>query len=200
MIAELLGREDVEEHLVVRSRLGFMAFHGGTLEKVTDIVASEAAELAGASYYGVVQRAEDATHLPSINFVPEVSPHLAEFFDSVDTVITIHGYGRQNRLSEVLMGGRNRALAHHVAAHLRVALPHYVFHTDMADIPKELAGQHPRNPVNVPVNAGVQIELSPGIRWNRKDWGWSDQGPVGRASQVDKLITTLADAAKAWPA
>ena len=62
MLASLLERHDVTEELTVRSRFGFMAYHGGTLEKTTDPIAREAAELAGASYYGVVQRDEDPTH------------------------------------------------------------------------------------------------------------------------------------------
>ena len=58
MLGKLLERHDVTEELTVRSRFGFMAYHGGTLEKTTDPIAREAAELAGASYYGVVQADE----------------------------------------------------------------------------------------------------------------------------------------------
>ena len=51
-LQELLSRPTVEEILHLRSpRLGFMAFHGGRLEKVTDVVATEAAARSGASYY-----------------------------------------------------------------------------------------------------------------------------------------------------
>lgn len=199
MLHELLARPDVTEEVTLRSRLGFMAYHGGTLEKVTDIIATEAAEAAGASYYGVVQRAEDPTHLASTKFDPEHSSAMREFFDHVDTVITIHGYGRKTRLFECLLGGRNRALAHHVSAHLRPALPQYTFVSDLADIPRELAGQHLQNPVNRARHAGVQIELSPAIRWNRAEWGWSDQGEIGRAVQVNTLIDSLAAAARTWP-
>lgn len=200
VFAELLTRPDVTEHVDLRSRVGFMAFHGGTLEKVTDIIATEAAAAAGASYYGVVQSAEDPTHLPSTEVSPEASPAMAEFFDHVDTVITVHGYGRKTRLFDVLLGGQNRALALHVRAHLQPVLPDYRFVADLDDIPRELAGQHPRNPVNRALNRGVQIELSPAIRWNRAEWGWSDQGAIGRAQQVDTLIEALAGAVRSWPA
>ena len=45
--------DGVSEHSTLRSTFGFMAFHGGALEEMTDIVASRAAERAGASYYGI---------------------------------------------------------------------------------------------------------------------------------------------------
>ena len=131
MLASLLERHDVTEELTVRSRFGFMAYHGGTLEKTTDPIAREAAELAGASYYGVVQRDEDPTHFASTSVIPEDSDALAEFMANVDVVMTIHGYGREHLFHSVLLGGRNRALANHVAAHARFALPQFNFHSDL---------------------------------------------------------------------
>jgi phage replication-related protein YjqB (UPF0714/DUF867 family) len=199
VLRDLLHRHDVTEELVLRSRFGFMAYHGGSLEKTTDAIAREAASAAGASYYGVVQEHEDPTHIASTKVVPDDSPALACFFDHVDVVITVHGYGREHLFHSVLLGGRNRALAHHVAAHSRFALPGYTFHADLSEIPKELAGQHPRNPVNRPRDAGLQIELPPTIRWNREEWGWSDHGEIGRARQVNRLIDCLAAAARSWP-
>ena len=67
------------------------------------------------------------------------------------------------------------------------------------EIPKELRGLHPKNPVNIPPLAGVQLELPPTLRWNREEWGWSDNGGIGRAKQVDTLIASLSSAVKAWP-
>ena len=199
VLHDLLERTDVTEELVLRSRFGFMAYHGGTLEKTTDPIAREAAAAAGASYYAVVQEHEDPTHIASTEFVANHSDALDCFFDHVDVVITIHGYGREHLFHSVLLGGTNRALAHHVAAHSRFWLPEYTFHSDLRDIPKELAGQHRQNPVNRPRDAGLQIELPPTIRWNRQEWGWSDQGDIGRAHQVDTLINCLAGAARSWP-
>ena len=199
VLGKLLERHDVTEELTLRSRFGFMAYHGGTLEKTTDPIAREAAELAGASYYGVVQEDEDPTHIASTRVVPEESEALSSFLDHVDVVLTIHGYGREHLFHSVLLGGRNRALANHVAAHSRFALPRFTFHSDLREIPKELAGQHRMNPVNRPRHAGVQIELPPTIRWNRAEWGWSDHGSIGRAPQVQTLIHCLASAARSWP-
>ncbi len=102
MLAALLERHDVTEELDIRSRLGFMAYHGGSLEKTTDAIAREAAELAGASYYGVVQEDEDPTHIASTRVVPEDSEALASFLDHVDVVLTIHsGYGREHLFHSV---------------------------------------------------------------------------------------------------
>lgn len=52
-LSELLAYENVSEECELRSSFGFMAFHGGELEEMTDIIASRAAERAGASYYGI---------------------------------------------------------------------------------------------------------------------------------------------------
>ena len=48
-LSELLQYDDVTEESVLRSNFGFMAFHGGALEEMTDTIASRAAERAGAS-------------------------------------------------------------------------------------------------------------------------------------------------------
>ena len=108
-------------------------------------------------------------------------------------------FDNEHLFHSVLLGGRNRALARHIAAHARFVLPKYTFHHDLADIPKELAGQHRRNPVNLPRRHGVQIELPPTIRWHYDQWGWSDHGEVGRAPQVDTLIAALAGPPVAGP-
>ncbi len=199
MLHELLRRDDVNEEVELRSRFGFMAYHGGTLEKTTDPIAREAAALADASYYGVVQAHEDPTHISSTEVAPEHSEALALFLAHVDVVVTVHGYGREHLFHSVLLGGRNRALARHIAAHARFALPRFDFRADLDGIPRELAGQHQRNPVNRPRQTGVQIELPPTIRWHYEQWGWSDHGDIGRAPQVDTLIGVLAGAARAWP-
>lgn len=198
VLAELLAREDVTEELVLRSRFGFMAYHGGTLEKATDVIARESAEQADASYYGVVQTADVPVHIPSTEVHPQDSHSLGRFLDHVDVVVTVHGYGRKRLMRTVLLGGRNRALAEHVAARARTALPDYIFRTDLASIPKGLAGQDRRNPVNLPPMRGLQIELPPALRWHHDRKGWSDDGETGRAPQVDTLIEVLARSAGLW--
>lgn len=196
---ELLAIDTVEETSVLRStRLGFMAYHGGELEKVTDVVAAEAAERSGASYYGVTQAVDPLHHIASTRIDPADSPRLTTFLGHVDAVITIHGYGLKTKWKALLLGGQNRELAAHVAGYLRPALPEYEMEDDLEEIPKRLAGQHPKNPVNLPRHQGLQIELPPTIRWNVEGRHWSDFGEGGRAPDTETLISALATAATAW--
>ena len=197
---ELLAQANVNEICTLRSpALGFMAYHGGQLEKVTDVIASAAAEASGCSYYGVLQTDEDSVvHLPSKTVGPAGSTQLAAFLDHVDAVITVHGYGRKRLWHALLLGGQNRELAEHVGRHLRCCLPDYHIIDNPAELPRELAGMHPANPVNLPPSKGVQIELPATVRWNRKGRHWSDLGPEGRAPQVQALIYGLTQAASDW--
>lgn len=194
--AELLGRPGVTEVLRLRSRFGFMAFHGGWLEEVTDDIASAAAERSDASVYACLQGPDDQWHLPSHCFDPADSPVLREFLDHVDVVVAVHGFGSPRLLRAVLLGGRNRTLASHVAVHLIGRLPHYEILHRLEEIPKSLAGQHPRNPCNLPRHGGVQIELPPRIRGKSPMWT-GFRGP-GRVPHHEALIEGLAAAARAW--
>lgn len=189
-------REDCELRPGAVGALGFMAFHGGNLEEMTDIIASAAAARSGASYYGVVQPRGMEWHIPSHHVRREHSPQLDAFLSHVHTVITIHGYGRRHLFTSLLVGGRNRALAAHVGVHLRRHLPAYRIVTELDDIPKELRGQHQDNPVNVPANGGVQIELPPRVRGSSPLW-WDWEGP-GLTPHTDALVTGLAVAAHTW--
>lgn len=201
MLADVLARPDVTEELELGSAVGLMAIHGGGLERTTDIVARSVAETTGASYYGVLfpDGADLDDHPPSTSFDPEHSPALASFLDQVHTVVSIHGYGRRHLRYSLLLGGRNRALAEHLAATVSPRLIDYDFVTDLARIPRALRGMHPQNPVNRPVNAGVQIELPPSIRWHWTGRGWSDSPGVGRAPQLTRLVDGMVDALASWP-
>ena len=199
MATSLLETSDAYEELEIRSEIGLMAYHGGTLEKATDAIARETAELCGASYYGLIQTNDDPLHFPSTKLFEYASENLNVFFQHVRVVITIHGYGREHLFHSVLLGGRNRALASHLASFLKMALPDYSFENDLEQIPKELRGLHPKNPVNIPALTGVQVELPPTLRWNREEWGWSDNGGIGRAKHVDDIIVALSKAITLLP-
>ena len=193
---DLLALEGVEEHLVLRGPVGFMAYHGGSLEEMTDVIASAAAERCDASYYGVVQPPHFNQHLPSHKVSADESPALRQFVEHVDVVITIHGFGRHDMWTTLLLGGQNRELAEHVAAHLRPLLPDYTMETRVDAMPKELRGMHHLNPVNLPRHQGVQIELPPRVRGRSPIWrDW--KGP-GWTPHTEALIGGLADAAAAW--
>lgn len=192
----LLASDGVREVCELRGRLGFMAFHGGALEALTDVVAERAAELSDSSYYAVLQPPDLNWHVPSHHVSPNESATLASFIEHVDAVITVHGYGRHGYWTTLLLGGQNRQLASHVSLHLRPKLPEYRIETKIDSIPNELRGLHPTNPVNLPRRQGVQIELPPRVRgvsplW--KDW----KGP-GLVPHTEALILALANAAATW--
>ena len=76
--------------------------------------------------------------------------------------MSLHGYGRIGRSTQLLAGGGNRVLAEHVAGHFDV--PGYHVVTDLDAMPRELRGLHPDNPVNRVRGGGTQLELSPRLR------------------------------------
>ena len=149
-------------------------------------------------YYGVTQAFDPVHHISSTQIDPAASEQLTAFIEHVDAVITIHGYGLKTQWKTLLLGGRNRELAAHVASRLRPALPGYEMVDDLDEIPKRLRGQHEKNPVNLPPQHGLQIELPPTIRWNVDGHHWSDYGEGGRAPHTEDLISALAAAATEW--
>jgi phage replication-related protein YjqB (UPF0714/DUF867 family) len=194
--AELLSHPGVEEVCELRGRFGFMAFHGGSLEEMTDVIARSAAERADASYYGVHQPRDLQWHIPSTQIDPGVSPVLGTFLVHVDVVVTVHGYGRDGLWAALLVGGGNRALATHLGQHLRLHLPAYDVVDRLEEVPKELRGLHPDNPVNRPRQGGAQLELPPRVRGISPLW-WDWEGP-GLAPHAARLVDALVDTATTW--
>ena len=194
---ELLATDGVEEVCELRSRFGVMAFHGGNLERMTDEIATVAAERSGASLYAVIQTFPMREHLPSIEVSPDASDRLAEFVDHVDVVIAVHGYGREGMWTDLLLGGRNRQLAAHLAGHMRSALPDYSIVDDAEAIPVPLRGFHPENPVNRPRQGGVQLELPPRVRGLTPHASAFDR-VNGRIPPTNALIDALVAAIETW--
>ena len=197
--AELLAQPGVTEHHELRSSFGFLAYHGGSVERVTSMIARRAADRADATVYTVEQPEENPLHIPSIRVTPADSPALARVVAHTQAVCTIHGYGREMDKQHVLLGGQNRELAEHVAIHLRVRLDtRYEVVTDLDRIPRELRGLHPRNPVNLGPQKGVQVELPPALRWNFRIKAWADAPGVEPTEEVLSTIDGLAEAAATW--
>lgn len=190
MLAELLAHPGVVETCVLRSAFGLLAPHGGNLEQGTDGIAARAADRAGASLYTVSQPADLYWHVPSVAFDPAASPALARFLAHVDTVVAIHGYGREGMWTTVLVGGGNRALAGRLSGTLQTRLGDgFRVVDDVAAIPAGLRGLHPRNPVNLPRHGGAQLELPPRVR--------SGTGaPTYRRAYEDAVIDALVDVAE----
>jgi phage replication-related protein YjqB (UPF0714/DUF867 family) len=194
MFAELLGSTGVTEVCELRSPFGFMAFHGGSLERETDTVATMAAAAAGASVYAVLQPPDLRWHIPSQLVDPAASPALAAFLDHVDVVVAVHGYGREGWWTSLLLGGGNRQLAQHLAVALRRELPHYTVVDDLDAVPLELRGSHPANPVNLPRAGGVQLELPPRVRGLGPRW----IGAPKPVPDTTALVAALAAVAREW--
>ncbi|HMC52818.1 MAG TPA: poly-gamma-glutamate hydrolase family protein [Acidimicrobiales bacterium] len=195
-LAQLLLEPGVEEELALGSSVGFLAIHGGSLERGTDTIARAAAARAGASLYAVTQPPRLRWHLPSHEFDPEASPALATFLDRVELIVAVHGYGRPGRWTDLLLGGGNRALADDLGRRLAPALPGYRLVTELAEIPGRLRGVDPRNPVNRARLGGVQLELPPRVRGLGPLWAhW--EGP-GLAPPTAALVEALGQAALAW--
>lgn len=173
---------------------GVMAYHGGDLEVGTDAVAEAVAEATGASLYAVRQPVGLRWHIPSARCRPEHSPRLAAFVDHVDTVITIHGFGRRRMFRSILLGGRNREAARVVGRCLRRSLPDYEVIDRLDDIPQELRGLHPDNPVNLPPNRGVQVELPPRVRGNGPFWNaWHGGFPTPHTARLVEGLSEAVD-------
>ena len=193
-LSELLADTGVFEDSRLRSRFGFLAIHGGGLEEMTDVIAERAADAADASVYLVRHPDRYPHHLSSARFRVGESARLAEFLDHVDIAISLHGYGRIGRGTQLLAGGSNRALAAHVAGHLD--LPGYQVVTDIDQIPLELRGLHPHNPVNRTRDGGTQLELPSRVR------GISPRSPLpgddGLSPVTSALVQGLAAAARSW--
>lgn len=164
MFAELLAHPGVEERVVLSGPVGFMALHGG-IEAGSFEVAFAAARRAQAGLYAVVVPEDLWWHVPSVEFTPSASAHLARFVETVSLVFSIHGYGREGWGNTVLLGGGNRR----VAAVLADALANLGISAEdeLERIPSTLRGVHPANPVNLPASQGVQVELPPGLRRGR---------------------------------
>ena len=195
MFTDLIDHPGVDEVVHLRSSFGFMAFHGGSLEQETDVVAAAAAEAAGASLYAVIQPADLWWHIPSNQVAG--SPALADFLDHVEVVVSVHGFGRDGLFTSLLLGGRNRELAAHLGGHLEPGLPEYDVVADLDRIPAPLRGIHPRNPVNRARSGGVQLELPPRVRGMGPFW--ADRDISNGCPHTEALIAALAAAATAWP-
>jgi phage replication-related protein YjqB (UPF0714/DUF867 family) len=190
VFSDLLQMPGVIEDVQVRSRIGFMAIHGGSLERRTAELAALAADWAGASLYAVRQPEDLRWHLPSHLVDPAGSPGLARFLGHVDVVFSLHGYGRVGYWTTVLVGGANRGVAARTAGALRAALPDYSVVDDVEAIPAGLRGLHPMNPVNRARCGGVQLELPPRVRGLGPHWRTVPDGEL--APPASALVEALA--------
>lgn len=162
MLAELIATPGVIERVELAGRVGVMALHGG-LEGGTAEVAEDIAARSNASLYTLVQPDDLWWHIPSVRYDPRQSANLTRFLEFVGLAVSLHGFGRRGFENAVLVGGRNRRAAAVIANALRRVDGIRVI-DDIERMPTQLRGVHPRNPVNLPEFAGVQLELSAQVR------------------------------------
>jgi phage replication-related protein YjqB (UPF0714/DUF867 family) len=207
-LSELLALPGVTETCILRSAVGILALHGGSQDRGTDQIACRVAAQAGASYYAIVQPAGLRVHLTSRLHDPAQSASLRAFLAHVDIAISVHGFGREGfglwmdperglvvepygpairgrqtgPLQGIIVGGLNSDLLDAARKLLGNRFPGY----QLADERVRL-GFHPDNPVNLPSERGVQIELPPGLR------GIGDFGE-NLAPRQDGVVTHVVDA------
>jgi phage replication-related protein YjqB (UPF0714/DUF867 family) len=221
VLRELLAETGVEEDCELRSAFGFMALHGGSLEQVTDEIARQAADAAGASLYAIRQPTGFRWHVPAIAMDPADSRAMSAFLDHVEVVVSVHGFGIDSLWARrpangagsppgapdkprepgppdlgmsLLLGGTNRDLAETMGDALRPALPDYAIVTDLDQIPVRLRGLSPVNPVNAAHDGGVQLECCPSVRglgMKRRHLGPGVR-PAETAALVDALAAVAA--------
>lgn len=161
VLDELIATEGVREIAIRRSPVVIMALHGG-VEHATFRLAEEIADATDSSLYAVVQPDDFFWHVPSIEFDPAKSAALASMMAHADVAVSLHGFGRPGFEDAVLIGGTHRPLANAIAAAMRAVELRAI--DRLAAIPVGLRGVHPANPVNLPRNGGVQIEMSSAVR------------------------------------
>ncbi len=141
----LLQCFDVEEHVVLRSPVGFLALHGG-IEPGTEGIAVAASVASGASAYVVTQPRSLGWHVSSHRIVTADVPRLAAFLDHVDVVVSVHGYFRPEQPDALFVGGGRRDLAGELAARLRAVVGEMPVIDDAPGDPEVDAGDRPAQP------------------------------------------------------
>jgi phage replication-related protein YjqB (UPF0714/DUF867 family) len=217
-LRDILDQPGVDEQCVLRSNVGFLALHGGSQDRGTDLIARRAAARAGASYYGIVQPPTMRVHLTSRRHDPADSHRLRMFLDHVVVAISVHGFGRdgfalaldparglivepygpalkgaqRGPIRSIILGGLNAGLLRKATDLLTGRFEGYHVADDRVRL-----GFHPANPVNLPSGRGVQVELPPGLR---------GIGPLGDRPApdpgdpvLDPLVDALVELALAAP-
>ena len=172
-----------------------MAYHGGSLEEITDVIATAAAERAGASYYGVHQPPTCSGTSPRSSIDPAASPALAAFLDHVDHVVTVHGYGREGFGPPCCSAAGTVPLAEHVGAAPRRGCPPTRWSPTSRRSRWSCAACTPATRSTWPAGGGVQLELPPRVRGTSPlCWDW--EGP-GLNPHTEALVDGAG--ATSWP-
>ena len=188
-----LTEPGVVEHAELRGRFGFMAFHGGELERRTDLIATAAAEASGASSYVVTHPPPEphtSRRRTSDAGSPSCSTSSSTTSPSSSPSTATGATACSRRCSSVAAIETSPTT---LGRQLAPALPDYQVVTDLPAIPRELRGLHPTNPVNVPPGGGVQLELPPRVRGLGPRWAdWDGDGLVPPAAALVDVLAQVA--------
>ncbi|UCG13530.1 MAG: poly-gamma-glutamate hydrolase family protein [Deltaproteobacteria bacterium] len=177
------------EFLHLAGSLGLLALHGGRIEPGTEEIARFVSSRSRASLYvysGQRPARNRDLHRPSQNMEIDSWPLVLQFLSHVNTVISIHGHGRN--LSCAYVGGLNQRMVQRFIELLGPALPGYEWISDPDCIPRAIRGCDPRNVVNLPPARGMQLELPRTLRQTKPTSRGEFYEPAGEALILSGLL------------
>ncbi|GHE08512.1 poly-gamma-glutamate hydrolase family protein [Streptomyces alanosinicus] len=145
--------------LVPGDGIGLLALHGSNEGGTAELARVVARRCGATSLVFTQPDVRRPVHIPSPRMAPDHSALLRDFLQQVRLTVSLHGHMRPGAAHTVFLGGANRDAAHVLAEAFAARAPQFPAVTDLAAIPSDLRGVHPRNPVNLTRLAGVQVEL-----------------------------------------
>jgi phage replication-related protein YjqB (UPF0714/DUF867 family) len=182
-------RGDTSEFLHLGGPLGLLAMHGGGIEPGTEEIARFVANHSGASLYIYAGRRATGNlslHRPSHGMELENRPLVLRFLNHVNTAISIHGHGRNQKCAYV--GGLHQAMVQFFVETARPVLPEYEWISDPEIIPQGIRGRNPNNIVNLPPAQGMQLELPRELRQTEPTPDGKLIEPAGDALVLSQLL------------
>ncbi len=182
-------RGDTSEFLRLGGPLGLLAIHGGGIEPGTEEIARFVAHHSGGSLYIYAGRRATGNlslHRPSHGLGHEHRPLAIRFLNHVETVISIHGHGRNQNCAYV--GGLHQTMGQRFVEIVRPVLPQYEWISDPEIIPPGIRGRNPNNIVNLPPAKGMQLELPRELRETRPTSDGKHFEPAGDAEVLSRLL------------
>ncbi len=161
------------EYRVKRGKTGVFAVHGGGIEIGTEQIVRNTAERTSCSVYifsGRKKIGNNTLRISSIKFASLNRPLFSNILSHVERIVAIHGHNQNKR--EIYIGGKNLELRAKIAEALKKVLLDYRVVKFLHEIPNPVKGVYPNNFVNLPPEAGVQLELPRALREARKTTGW----------------------------
>ncbi len=168
--------------------VGILALHAG-IECGTGEMAEAIARQTGATLLSFWQPSADRRyHVTSSLFDPDECAELRDFLLRSRLVVSMHGHRRPTHARHLFIGGRARRDAVRLAGRLRPQLSSLVITADLREMPSNLRGLNPSNPVNRSVYGGIQLELPPCARGFAVPGSGGEEHPLP-TSAVDFALT-----------